>query len=1739
MSKRICRILSISLCIIIFLQALPMEVLASALLEQNKTSVNQVLSNNDTDTIGNTELVSDNKGPGVLQSTKLNTDKVDPLMSMYTTLKMFQTMPQYLPNVGNKYFIAESEANASYAFAQNVFSYLFNEKIEDGELVDEFSNSNFDQNQVSLMMSQALMGDVIMGRSDYKELHYMIFIKATNHGVLVYDCDFDNDKNDYIGEHYITFQEFANYFGNVGDSGRNTLRLLRANNYEAQYGFIDPEVYDDSVNFTINQNVLVSYVGTQQIVVIPDTVTAIGDNAFENNITMKSIVIPNSVTTIGNNAFNYCGSMEGIYFPDSVDILGKFMFKESRYVEYVHLPSMIETIPDLAFADLSNLEQIEFPDSVKTIGSRAFMGCRSFTNIRLPKNLESLGGGAFELCTHLESIYIPKKYTDSVPTDLSGIGPFVDCDKLVDIRFEKGTTIIPATLFSGCTGIKDITIPDTVTAIYREAFYCATNLEKIHLSDRLDEISFSAFENCTNLRAIDIPDSVTTIQPEAFKNCTYLQSVYLSDSMEGISTSTFESCLFLDTIVFPKKLETIDDRAFQNCNSLTQVKFPNTLVGINAYAFNDCNYLETVVFPNSLSSLGTGAFMGCDGLRNITFGTGLGEIAADTFDSCGSLRNVVLPCYLYKMDDRAFGNNPGLLTVRIPKAVTSISNTAFEGDSVLTIEGYTGSEALNYAINKGIPYRIIDAQPSDVVEPDRVSLNEKKMNLYIQETKGIQLDLIPMNCTRDVIWSSSDGSIADVDGQGNVTGYTAGTAVITVSVGNKQAQCEVTVWDNVDDIVVASSDIDLYIGQNQTIDYTVSPITSNHNVFFTSSDDTIASVDDKGVITAKSVGTAKIELIAQDANKKKASFLVHVLGKKIIVNTLEEFQSEHPYGNNLNDSYVYIQKGAKTVSVTFSSDTYVHENKDYIRIYDKNEMLVGTYTGTQLSNKTIKVKGDTLDVRLVTDWQTDDQVMDTGFRVISTSKPLKATPTSIVISKKSLTMTPNTSTILTATVLPKNSYDKSVHWVTSDPSVVSVENGVVTAQDIGTAMIFAQGYNATLVDICMVSVENSIDGLWVESIPSSIYTGQPIQPELKVYDGEKLLTFGQDYKLSYKNNTNVGNVHSKNPPTVIVKGIGNYKKSVNAYFEIKQQTLHSAYVRMDTNDVAYNGKTNQSKPIVIFRDKKLKLGKDYTLQYVDESGSNCKGLKDSITTIKVQVTGKGNYKGTRTVSYKIVPKDIKNTKVEVNIPNQVFTGEPIVIEPTLIYSGDKSKETLIKYNPITQKGNYTLTYTNNKYPGTAQITVEGVNDFAGKKIITFKILPKPLTHADITSGAMADQIYSPDGAYSIPTIYDQGVLLSENYEYTVSYQNAKVATGTNSTKDPIAIITGKENYSGVIKKTFKITPKSLLDNTISVKVDNVLVNNQKSAEGKVVVKDGTHLLKQNRDYNLFYFNNSAIGTATVVIQGIGNYKDSLSNGFNVLGRVSLSDPLVKVEGMTSPIYNGKSVTPDFDVTYMGQTLTKNVDYKVSYKNTVQVGDPSSKKPPTIIITGIGFYQGTITQTYTIQKYKIIISDFFFMNNLLDVKDVKYVSGKAACPKVTLKYGKKTLVEGVDYISSYANNTAVRDVTDLNPPTVIINGIGNYFGTINLNYRIYEKELSTLSFSKIGAYVYTGKEILPNITVKDKSTNTVLEYGKDYMVSYQNNINIGYGEVIITGKGTYGGTKKIKFLILPRIFKWMF
>ena len=314
MSKRICRILSISLCIIIFLQALPMEVLASALLEQNKTSVNQVLSNNDTDTIGNTELVSDNKGPGVLQSTKLNTDKVDPLMSMYTTLKMFQTMPQYLPNVGNKYFIAESEANASYAFAQNVFSYLFNEKIEDGELVDEFSNSNFDQNQVSLMMSQALMGDVIMGRSDYKELHYMIFIKATNHGVLVYDCDFDNDKNDYIGEHYITFQEFANYFGNVGDSGRNTLRLLRANNYEAQYGFIDPEVYDDSVNFTINQNVLVSYVGTQQIVVIPDTVTAIGDNAFENNITMKSIVIPNSVTTIGNNAFNYCGSMEGIYF---------------------------------------------------------------------------------------------------------------------------------------------------------------------------------------------------------------------------------------------------------------------------------------------------------------------------------------------------------------------------------------------------------------------------------------------------------------------------------------------------------------------------------------------------------------------------------------------------------------------------------------------------------------------------------------------------------------------------------------------------------------------------------------------------------------------------------------------------------------------------------------------------------------------------------------------------------------------------------------------------------------------------------------------------------------------------------------------------------------------------------------------------------------------------------------------------------------------------------------------------------------------------------------------------------------------------------------------------------------------------------------------------------------------------------------------------------------------------------
>ena len=254
-------------------------------------------------------------------------------------------------------------------------------------------------------------------------------------------------------------------------------------------------------------------------------------------------------------------------------------------------------------------------------------------------------------------------------------------------------------------------------------------------------------------------------------------------------------------------------------------------------------------------------------------------------------------------------------------------------------------------------------------------------------------------------------------------------------------------------------------------------------------------------------------------------------------------------------------------------------------------------------------------------------------------------------------------------------------------------------------------------------------------------------------------------------------------------------------------------------------------------------------------------------------------------------------------------------------------------------------------------------------------------------------------------------------------------------------------------------------------------------------------LTEGKDYKVSYEDNVDPGQAKVVISGIGPYYEGkIEKTFTITGtapeKEDISKLTVNVEG-DMYIYTGKEITPKVEI----EGLTEGVDYKVSYKNNIEVGQGS------IVVKGIGKYSGTVEKTFTIKDPTKI--DIATLPISLSAAKTDY-TGRQRPVRVRIS----GLTQGIDYNVRYENNVNVGDAT------VIITGKGNYTGTVTKTYIIYRK-MSTLSPSlESDKYEYDGKEKTPKVTIEG------LTEGKDYTVSYSNNVNVGEATVTIKGIAPY-------------------
>ena len=269
---------------------------------------------------------------------------------------------------------------------------------------------------------------------------------------------------------------------------------------------------------------LTGYRGTSYEPVIPASidgvaVTAIADYAFAGNSAIVRLTVPQSVVSVGAHAFDGASSLTVIRFEGSDVTLGEAAFARCVSLRDVTLPAQQKVLPDRLFAGATALSGIDLPDTVTTMGARVFDGCVGLTALTLPKALRNFDA--------LTLVNVPLKHI-AIAEDASGYK-------------SDGTALYTATMKSVCYVVPtaaSCVIPDTVITIAAHALRDCYALKELTLPAGLRNIRQGAFEGC-GIRSLTVPSGVSTIETGAFARCPDLALITIPDTVRTIGENIF------------------------------------------------------------------------------------------------------------------------------------------------------------------------------------------------------------------------------------------------------------------------------------------------------------------------------------------------------------------------------------------------------------------------------------------------------------------------------------------------------------------------------------------------------------------------------------------------------------------------------------------------------------------------------------------------------------------------------------------------------------------------------------------------------------------------------------------------------------------------------------------------------------------------------------------------------------------------------------------------------------------------------------------------------------------------------------------------------------------------------------------------------------------------------------------------------------------------------------------------
>ena len=484
--------------------------------------------------------------------------------------------------------------------------------------------------------------------------------------------------------------------------------------------------------------------GNLEHVTIPDSVTRIGENAFnatkiyktaldagetfiyadkwlvsctakEELVSITADMFRADTVGIADQVFLGCPKLENVTFSESMKYVGNYAFSYNYSLWRVRsYDDSLVSIGKGAFLKCEKLSHLLLGDGLKTIGAYSFYGCSLLDNSTLagssliPESVTSIGSYAFKN-TKLwlspdesgviyagnwvvgseggNSTIVLKESTVGI-ADYAFYAPEVDgfitsyLESVTGLRYVKH---IGRGAFYNCINLSTIVLNDELKEIGDYAFYNCRSLAKVTLPANLTSIGRSSFYGCCSIYELDLSDTLLkSIDDYAFAYCTNLKEIALSDMLKGIGEYAFYQCENLLGIELSDSVTDIGDHAFQNCSRMKEVVIPDSVTSIGNHVFQGCLELGRIVIPDSVTSIGNYSFYNCIGVKELILGNGVQTIGRYAFSGMSNLEQITLSATVNRIEKYAFKNCRSLTSIFLGE-VEEIQEHAFYGCDTLTV----------------------------------------------------------------------------------------------------------------------------------------------------------------------------------------------------------------------------------------------------------------------------------------------------------------------------------------------------------------------------------------------------------------------------------------------------------------------------------------------------------------------------------------------------------------------------------------------------------------------------------------------------------------------------------------------------------------------------------------------------------------------------------------------------------------------------------------------------------------------------------------------------------------------------------------------------------------------------------------------------------------------------------------------------------------------------------------------